>query len=49
MIRTKRVWRTLGICVRAKTGHFLLHIVTPPPSDADHVQVVTGLAKGAWK
>lgn len=35
--------------IRADTRLVVLHVVTPPPTDADHAQVVAGLAKGAWK
>jgi len=26
-----------------------LHIVAPPPTEADHAQVMTGLQRGDWK
>jgi quercetin dioxygenase-like cupin family protein len=35
--------------IKAETRLILLHVVTPPPTDADHVQVAAGLQKGAWK
>jgi quercetin dioxygenase-like cupin family protein len=35
--------------LQADTRMVLLHVVTPPPNDADHVQVAEGLQKGAWK
>jgi len=35
--------------IRADTRLILFHVVTPPPTDADHAQVVAGLKKGAWK
>lgn len=35
--------------LKADTRLILLHVVTPSPGNADHVQVVAGLAKGAWK
>lgn len=35
--------------IKADTRLVLLHVVTPPPNDADHMQVMSGLAKGAWK
>lgn len=35
--------------IKAETRLVVLHVVTPPPSDADHTQVMAGLAKGVWK
>ncbi|MCC7165260.1 MAG: cupin [Anaerolineae bacterium] len=35
--------------IKADTRLVVLHVVTPPPSDADHAQVVAGLQKGAWR
>jgi quercetin dioxygenase-like cupin family protein len=35
--------------IRAATRLTLMHVVTPPPTDADHVQVAAGLKRGAWK
>lgn len=35
--------------LKADTRLIVLHVVTPPPSDADHTQVMAGLAKGVWK
>lgn len=35
--------------IKAETRLIVLHVVTPPPNDADHAQVVAGIAKGAWK
>lgn len=35
--------------IRADTRLILLHVVTPPPTEADHVQVAAGLKKGAWQ
>ncbi|MCC7353368.1 MAG: cupin domain-containing protein [Anaerolineae bacterium] len=34
--------------VKATTRLVLMHVVTPPPTEADHTQVVAGLKKGAW-
>ncbi len=33
--------------IKASTRLILLHVVTPPPTDADHVQVAAGLRRGA--
>ncbi len=33
--------------IKANTRLILLHVVTPPPTDADHVQVAAGLRRGA--
>ncbi len=35
--------------IKAETRLVLLHVVTPPPTDADHVQVAAGLKRGTWK
>ena len=35
--------------IKASTRLVILHIVTPPPTDADHVEVAKGLQKGQWK
>lgn len=35
--------------IKATTRLVLLHVVTPPPTDADHVQVNSGLRRGDWK
>ncbi len=35
--------------IRADTRLVLLHVVTPPPNSADHVQVAAGLKRGEWK
>ncbi len=35
--------------IHAATRLTLMHIVSPPPTDADHVQVAAGLKRGAWK
>lgn len=35
--------------IKAETRLVLLHVVTPPPNDADHVQVAAGLKRGEWK
>ncbi len=35
--------------IKAETLLVILHVVTPPPTDADHLQVGAGLAKGAPK
>jgi quercetin dioxygenase-like cupin family protein len=35
--------------IKATTRLVLLHVVTPPPTDADHVQVASGLQRGAWQ
>lgn len=35
--------------IKATTRLILLHVVTPPPTDADHVQVASGLKRGAWQ
>jgi quercetin dioxygenase-like cupin family protein len=35
--------------IQAATGLTLMHVVTPPPTDADHILVVAGLKRGTWK
>lgn len=35
--------------IKAATRLVLLHVVTPPPTDADHSQVAAGLERGDWK
>ncbi len=35
--------------IRAETRLVLLHVVTPPPTAVDHVQVAAGLERGTWK
>jgi len=35
--------------IKAETRLVLLHVVTPPPTDEDHVQVMAGLQRGAWR
>lgn len=35
--------------IQASTRLVLMHVVTPPPTDADHVQVAAGLQQGAWR
>ena len=35
--------------IKATTRLVLLHVVSPPPTDTDHVQVMAGLQRGAWK
>ena len=35
--------------LQAETRLILMHIVTPPPTDTDHLQVAAGLKKGRWK
>ncbi len=35
--------------IRAETRLVLLHVVTPPPNEADHIQVASGLQRGIWK
>ncbi len=35
--------------IQAKSRLVLMHIVSPPPTDADHVQVAAGLQQGAWR
>ena len=35
--------------IRAETRLVILHVVTPPPTEADHVEVMAGLQRGAWR
>lgn len=35
--------------LRATTRLVALHVVTPPPTDADHAGVMAGIARGAWR
>jgi quercetin dioxygenase-like cupin family protein len=35
--------------IRATTRLVLLHVVTPPPTEVDHVQVASGLKRGTWQ
>jgi quercetin dioxygenase-like cupin family protein len=35
--------------IQATSRLALMHVVSPPPTHADHVQVVAGLKRGAWK
>lgn len=35
--------------VKAETRMVLLHVVTPPPTKADHAEVMAGLQRGAWR
>jgi quercetin dioxygenase-like cupin family protein len=35
--------------LKAQTRLVALHIVTPPPTQADHAGVAAGLAKGQWR
>lgn len=35
--------------LKAETRLVALHVVTPPPTQADHVGVMAGLAKGDWR
>lgn len=35
--------------IKAETRLVLLHVVTPPPNDQDHIQVAEGLKRGEWK
>ncbi len=35
--------------IKAETQLVLLHVVTPPPKESDHVQVAAGLQRGEWK
>lgn len=35
--------------LRADTRLLALHVVSPPPTDADHVEVVARLKQGTWK
>lgn len=35
--------------LKAQTRLVALHVVTPPPTQADHAGVMAGLAKGEWR
>jgi quercetin dioxygenase-like cupin family protein len=35
--------------LKAQTRLLALHVVTPPPTQADHAGVMAGLAKGEWR
>lgn len=35
--------------IKAKTRLVLMHVVTPPPTDEDHAQVMAGLKRGTWR
>lgn len=35
--------------ILAKTRLVILHVVTPPPTEADHAEVMAGLQRGTWK
>ncbi len=35
--------------IHAATRLVLMHVVTPPPTDADHLQVAAGLKRGTWQ
>lgn len=35
--------------IKAKTRLVILHVVTPPPTQEDHVQVMAGLRAGQWR
>ena len=35
--------------LKAQTRLLPLHVVTPPPTQADHAGVAAGLAKGEWR
>lgn len=35
--------------LKAQTRLLALHVVTPPPTQADHAGVAAGLAKGEWR
>lgn len=35
--------------ILARTRLVIMHIVTPPPTEADHVQVMAGLQRGSWR
>lgn len=35
--------------LKAESRLILLHVVTPPPTDVDHVQVAAGLQRGTWQ
>lgn len=35
--------------IKAEARLVLLHVVTPPPTKEDHVQVMAGLQRGHWR
>lgn len=35
--------------LRAKTRLVALHVVTPPPTEADHAEVINKLKSGSWR
>jgi quercetin dioxygenase-like cupin family protein len=35
--------------LRAATRLVVLNVVTPPPTDADHAEVMAGLRRGRWR
>lgn len=35
--------------IKAETRLVILHVVTPPPTQEDHVQVMAGLQAGRWQ
>ena len=35
--------------VKAQTRLVALHVVSPPPGEADHKEVMAGLSRGTWK
>ncbi len=35
--------------IRAETRLVIVHVVTPPPTEADHMEVMAGLQRGAWR
>jgi quercetin dioxygenase-like cupin family protein len=35
--------------IKAATRLVILHVVTPPPTQEDHVQVMAGLRAGRWQ
>ncbi len=35
--------------IKAQTRFVALHVVSPPPNEADHKEVMAGLARGTWK
>ncbi len=35
--------------IKAETRLVLFHVVTPPPTEADHTEVMQGLKRGTWR
>jgi len=35
--------------IQAETRLVLMHVVSPPPTEADHDQVMAGLQRGTWR